>query len=45
MMPLEYDPEKGGFIRPSSNENLNEYFQNQGYFPGWPLENPPLVAT
>lgn len=31
-MPLEYDPEKGGFIRPSSNENLYEYFQNQGYF-------------
>jgi len=31
-MPLEYDPERGGFIRPSSNENLYDYFQNQGYF-------------
>lgn len=31
-MPLEYDHEKGGFIRPSSNENLYEYFQNQSYF-------------
>jgi 5-methylcytosine-specific restriction endonuclease McrBC GTP-binding regulatory subunit McrB len=31
-MPLEYDSKKGGFIRPSSNENLFEYFQNQGYF-------------
>lgn len=31
-MPLEYDLEKGGFIRPSSNENLYEYFQNQDYF-------------
>lgn len=31
-MPLEYDSEREGFIRPSANENLYEYFQNQGYF-------------
>lgn len=31
-MPLEYDSEREGFIRPSSNENLYEYFQNHSYF-------------
>ncbi|MBI2354845.1 MAG: AAA family ATPase [Deltaproteobacteria bacterium] len=31
-MPLEYDPEKGGFIRTSSNKNLNDYFKKRGFF-------------
>jgi hypothetical protein len=32
LMALVYDPEKGGFIRPSSNENLYDYFQKKGFF-------------
>jgi len=31
-MPLEYDPIRKGFIRPSSKDNLYDYFQSKGYF-------------
>ena len=31
-MTLEYDVQKGGFIRRSTNEYLYDYFQNQGFF-------------
>ncbi|MFZ4440182.1 MAG: McrB family protein [Syntrophales bacterium] len=32
MMPLEYDPDKGGFVRPSSKENIYDFFRDEGYF-------------
>lgn len=28
-MPLEYDPERGGFIRPLSDEKIYDYFRNK----------------
>ena len=31
-MTLEYDAQKGGFIRRSTNEYLYDYFQNRGFF-------------
>jgi 5-methylcytosine-specific restriction enzyme B len=31
-MPLVFDEQKGGFVRPSSSENLYDFFQAKGYF-------------
>jgi len=31
-MTLVYDPEKGGFIRPSSNEDIYDYYEAKGFF-------------
>ena len=31
-MSLEYDPEKGGFIRLLSNENLYDFFKSKGFY-------------